>query len=50
MSFPWKDLKIFPFGMSQHFIYDSYLSRSGYGLSRYVTVCHGRSINTANPV
>jgi hypothetical protein len=36
-SFPWKDLKIFPFGMSQHFIYDPYLSRSWHGLSRYVT-------------
>jgi hypothetical protein len=45
-SFPWKDLKIFPFGMSQHFIYSPYLSRSGHGLSRYVTVvtaCHGIS-------
>jgi hypothetical protein len=36
-SFPWKDLKIFPFGMSQHFIYDPYLSRyvtGGHSLSR----------------
>jgi hypothetical protein len=39
-SFPWKDLKIFPFGMSQHFIYDPCLSRSGHGLSREVTGCH----------
>jgi hypothetical protein len=31
-SFPWKDFKIFPFGMSKHFIYDPYLSRSGDGL------------------
>jgi hypothetical protein len=36
-SFSWKDFKNFPFGMSQHFIYDPYLSRSGNGLSRYVT-------------
>jgi hypothetical protein len=38
-----KILKIFPFGMSQHFIYDPYLSWSGYGLSRVVTACHGIS-------
>jgi hypothetical protein len=32
-SFPWKDLKIFSFGLSQHFIYGPYLSR-------VVTACH----------
>jgi hypothetical protein len=42
-SFPWKDLKIVPFGMSQNFIYDPYLSRSGHDLSRVVTACHGIS-------
>jgi hypothetical protein len=42
-SFPWKDLKIFPLGMSQHFIYDPNLSRSGHGLSRYVTGGHRMS-------
>jgi hypothetical protein len=35
-SLPWKDLKIFSFGMSQHFIYDPYLSR-------YVTEGHSMS-------
>jgi hypothetical protein len=42
-SFPRKDLKIFPFCMSQHFIYSLYLSRSGHGLSRFVTGCHSLS-------
>ena len=42
-SFPWKDFKIFPFGMSQHFIYGPFLWRSGHGLSRYVTGCHSLS-------
>jgi hypothetical protein len=42
-SFPWKDLKIFPFGMTQNFIYNPYLSRSGHGLSREVTGYHVKS-------
>jgi hypothetical protein len=43
MSFPWKDLKFFPIGMSQHFIYDPYLSMACHGISRVVTACHGIS-------
>jgi hypothetical protein len=40
MNFPWRDLKIFPLGMSQHFIYDPYLGMTCPGMSRVVTVCH----------
>jgi hypothetical protein len=42
-SFPWKDSKNFPFGMSQYFIVIPALSQSGHGLSRYVTGCHVKS-------
>ena len=42
-GFPWKDLDIFPFGMSQHFIYNPFLSRSGHGLSQHVTGGHKMS-------
>jgi len=42
-SSPWKDLKIFPLGMSQHFIYDPYLGIACHGMSRVVTACHGIS-------
>jgi hypothetical protein len=36
-------LKIFPFGMSHHFIYDPYLGMACHGMSRVVTACHGIS-------
>ncbi len=42
-SFPWKDLNIFPFGMTQHFIYDPFLGMACYGMLRVVTACHGIS-------
>ena len=42
-SFPWKDLKNFPLGMSQHFIYDPYMGMGCHGMSRVVTACHGIS-------
>jgi hypothetical protein len=49
-NLPWKDLKNFPFGMSQHFIYGPYLSRSGHGLSRYITACHGISCDKGGAI
>jgi hypothetical protein len=42
-NFPWRDLKIFPLGMSQHFIYNPYLDMACHGMSRVVTACHGIS-------
>ncbi len=40
-SFPWRYLKIFPLGMSQHFIYDPNMGMGCHGMSPIVTACYG---------